>query len=360
MTTKKTIHNLEWAEFIVEEVFEEVESSPYSLDYNHIDKEYREKQEVSYVTRSALNNGVSNFIADMSEDGKPPIEGNCITIGLDTATVKYQTTSFYTGQNVHIVRDPNLNRYTALFIVPLLEQALEKFGWGGYSATLGRFRQTRFLLPAKDKKPDWAFMESYMKELEESVRPKKKVTVHKITDNRDLQDVKWGQFPIDELFTISSGVRLTKKNMKPGNRPFIGATDSNNGITNFVSNTNNSLDSNVLGVNYNGSVVENFYHPYEALFTDDVKRLHLRNYPDNKYVLLFFKTLILKQKPKYEYGYKFNGKRMSRQIISVPINDHGKPDYLFMEQYMMRMENKLMGKIGKKGAEKDENCVETA
>ena len=34
-----------------------------------------------------------------------------------------------------------------------------------------------------------------------------------------------------------------------------------NGITNFVSNSNDSLDSNVLGVNYNGSIVENFYHP---------------------------------------------------------------------------------------------------
>lgn len=296
MTTEKTIQNLKWAEFIVEDIFEEVESSPYSLDYNHIDKEFRENQEIAYVTRSALNNGISNFIADMSEFDKPPIEGNCITIGLDTATVKYQSTSFYTGQNIHIVRDSNLNRYTALFIVPLIEQALEKFGWGGYSATLGRFRKTRFLLPTKDNKPDWTFMEEYMKELEQRVYPKKEFVFHQITDNRSLQEVDWGQFPIDELFTISSGVRLTKKNMKPGKRPFIGATDSNNGITNFISNTNRSLDSNVLGVNYNGSVVENFYHPYEAIFSDDVKRLHLRNYTDNKYVLLFFKTLILKTK----------------------------------------------------------------
>lgn len=55
--------------------------------------------------------------------------------------------------------------------------------------------------------------------------------------------------------------------------PFIGAADSNNGITNFASNTNKLLDKNVLGVNYNGSVVENFYHPYECIFSDDVKRI---------------------------------------------------------------------------------------
>ena len=38
--------------------------------------------------------------------------------------------------------------------------------------------------------------------------------------------------------------------MVSGNIPFIGATDSNNGITEFIANKN-TLDKNVLGVNYN-------------------------------------------------------------------------------------------------------------
>ena len=60
--------------------------------------------------------------------------------------------------------------------------------------------------------------------------------------------------------------------MVEGERPFIGATEFNNGITTFVSNTNKSFDSNVLGVNYNVSVVKSFYHEYECIFSDDVKR----------------------------------------------------------------------------------------
>lgn len=131
-------------------------------------------------------------------------------------------------------------------------------------------------------------------------------------------------------------------NQKIGNRPFIGSTDSNNGITKFVSNTNESLDRNVLGVNYNGSVVENFYHPYEAVFSDDVKRLHLKNYDDNKFVYLFIKSAILQQKVKYQYGYKFNGERMKRQSIMLPINSEGEPDYVFMENYMKRKEMEML------------------
>lgn len=66
---------------------------------------------------------------------------------------------------------------------------------------------------------------------------------------------------------------MTKANQEIGLRYLrLGASDSDNGVTAFVSNKNKSLDANVLGVNYNGSVVENFYHPTKP-FSDDVKRL---------------------------------------------------------------------------------------
>ena len=91
---------------------------------------------------------------------------------------------------------------------------------------------------------------------------------------KQLNELKWKAFNLCDIFSISAGVRLTKSDMIEGARPFIGATDSNP-----------SLDKNVLGVNYNGSVVENFYHPYECIFSDDVKRLHLLHHEDNKYVL---------------------------------------------------------------------------
>lgn len=121
--------------------------------------------------------------------------------------------------------------------------------------------------------------------------------------------------------------------MDSGNIPFIGATDSNNGITGWIATVNSSFDRNVLGVNYNGSVVENFYHGYGCVFSDDVKRLHLKNHADNKFILLFVKTLILQQKVKYTYGYKFNGQRMERQKILLPVDERGYPDYAYMEQY---------------------------
>ncbi len=160
--------------------------------------------------------------------------------------------------------------------------------------------------------------------------------------NLTLDGRHWGKFAIGDLFSISSGKRLRKEDMTAGDKPFIGASDSNNGITEFVSNTNVSEDSNVLGVNYNGSIVENFYHPYECLFSDDVKRFKLKTYEGNKYVYLFLKQAILTQKNKYTYGYKFNETRMKRQIIQLPVDASGQPDYKFMENYVRQCEQKML------------------
>lgn len=155
--------------------------------------------------------------------------------------------------------------------------------------------------------------------------------------------VEWKEFFLDEICNIKSGVRLTKANMNEGKMPFIGATDSNNGITNFVSNTNKSLDKNVLGVNYNGSVVENFYHPYPCVFSDDVKRISFKDERGkNKYCYMFLKQMILQQKEKYRYAYKFNGDRMARQKIMMPVDEESKINYSTIEKYMRAKELKII------------------
>ena len=43
--------------------------------------------------------------------------------------------------------------------------------------------------------------------------------------------------------------------------------------------------------------------------------------------------VILQQKNKFMYAYKFNEQRMNRQTVKVPITPNGEPDYAFMENY---------------------------
>lgn len=165
----------------------------------------------------------------------------------------------------------------------------------------------------------------------------------KMNESFNLIDRHWKEFFLEDVVIINSGKRLTKADMKFGNMPFIGASEANNGITMFTSSSNESLDSNVLGVNYNGSVGFSFYHPYEALFSDDVKRVKwIDESHNNRYTLLFLSTVIRQQKDKYAYGYKFNAQRMKRQKVLLPITKENLLDWQFMEDYMKAKEQQIL------------------
>ena len=289
-----------------------------------------------YITSSALNNGIKYFVGN----NNGTLEANCISVNRNGSvgySFYHKYPALYSNDCRKLRLKKHNNEYVALFITNQIMQQKDKYN---YSIKMGtaRLKKQKIMLPVDEHGgPDYSFMEQYIKERERQLIQKYKNFIGENIQFEgvltDLKSVKWKVFYINKIFSISAGKRLTKADMDNGQIPFIGATDSNNGITNWIATPNSSFDKNVLGVNYNGSVVENFYHPYGCIFSDDVKRLHLREHADNKYILLFFKTVILQQKVKYTYGYKFNGQRMERQKILLPINERGDPDYEFMRQY---------------------------
>lgn len=534
--SKLKLTDVEWGEFFIggSNGLFDITSTKSGIDKNKLNIDVGL---IPYITRTDMQNGINMFITDKQNNRYNIDEGNVITIGLDTQTVFYQPTAFYTGQNIQVLRNNNLNKYTAMFIIPSIKIQMQKFNWGGNGATLGRLNRTRLILPINSQgKPNWQFMEDYIKQeqkqqaqkiidyyerklvelagdvlgldkvkwktfklgdifdlvtksskglnhleknisdgisyvgatnrnngvldfvkrkenliysgnaiafirngegsmgysvykkedfiasqditvgynqylneynakfittIADQVRGKynfgykrnqerlkretlvlpsdekgnpnfqymsdfvKKLELDKVQEvleyiyiyiyiyirmmtilEEKVCEISWKDFWIEDVCEIKSGVRLTKANQEIGLRPFVGASDSDNGVTAFVSNKNKSLDVNVLGVNYNGSVVENFYHPYEAIFSDDVKRLKWKDeIYGNKYTYLFLKQMILSQKIKYAYGYKFNGERMKRQKIMLPVTKTGLPDYDYMTSYMQKQELEQIFKI---------------
>lgn len=257
----------------------------------------------------------------------------------------YKGNDFIPSNNVSVIEKDTLDRYFGLFAVTLINKCSDRYSYG-YIRNDKRISREKILLPTTTQgNPDYALMEQFMRAKEQEKLEEYAKFAHKrLEELKDYKEVKplsakeWSEFFIDDIFIIKSGKRLTKAEMKKGDTPFIGASDSNNGITNFISNTNASIDKNILGVNYNGSVVENFYHPYKAIFSDDVKRLSFKNTDGNEFLYLFVKTIILKQKSKFQYAYKFNETRMIRQKILLPINSKNEPDYEYMGNYIKKIE----------------------
>lgn len=333
MESKFVLEDKIWSSFILEKEFIVNKGI-----YLHSSKIYKGK--TPYITAKAVENGVNLFINNNSLFSK-----DSITIEKVSLKAFYQPKAFYCSHDVSVISNNKLNKFNSLFITGIIIRNGVKYNYGR-QAQMNVVKREKILLPTiSEGSPDYEYMENYSKALFERKEKEYLTYIKKrleelknVKQPIPLEDKEWKTFFIENKFRIKSGRRLVKSEMKVGKIPFIGASDSNNGITMFIDNDNTSKDKNVLGVNYNGSVVENFYHPYTALFSDDVKRISFSEIEGNKYQYLFIKTLILQQKSKYEYGYKFNGERMKRQKIILPINSAGEPDYDYMEQYMQYKE----------------------
>lgn len=150
-----------WRTFNLAEVFS-IRATSSGIDKNKI---ISGEKIFPYISRTDRNNGVQDFICEQPNYKRD--EGNCITVGLDTQTAFYQPTTFYTGQNIQILRNDNLNFYVAQFVLPLLKKTLSIFSWGGNGATLTRLRRSKIQLPVNDEgAPDFEYMEAYAKNLE--------------------------------------------------------------------------------------------------------------------------------------------------------------------------------------------------
>lgn len=329
--------DVEWKEFRIRDIFEVKTVKGKVVTSYKIG-------EIPYITTSSLNNGLNNFI-DTNEDIS---DENCISIEPIGGKAFYHDYKFVgrggAGSAINILYNDNLDNYTGLFISQLIEKSSKTKASYGVQLNGNRLKNLKFLLPVdQNGTPHWDYMRLFMQKIEKENIEKSLEYIYRITnvlkDKYELSTTQWNEYFIEEICEIKSGVRLTKNNQIDGLIPFVGSIDSNNGITNFIKNVNNSLDENILGVNYNGSVVETFYHSYNSVFSDDVKRVCFKEkHYNNEYTLLFLKQMIIQQKEKYQYGYKFNGKRMSRQKIMLPSTTDGTPNYDFMEKYMIIQE----------------------
>lgn len=151
-----------WKEYIIDDDTDEslfsVEGSKSIVKYEV--KEYGEGN-YPYVVTSSENNGVEGMYDYYTEDG------NVLTI--DSATIGscfYQELKFSASDHVEklIPRYENFNKYIGLFISTVINLEQARYGYGRKFAQK-RIKPTTIKLPSKNGKPDYEFMEKFIKSL---------------------------------------------------------------------------------------------------------------------------------------------------------------------------------------------------
>lgn len=327
---KNNCNKGEWKEFSLDDkTYFDLKSSKSVL--NSKDIIYDEECMYPYVTRSNEKNGIQSFIPKQQVD---IVKGNVIIIGLDTQTVFYQRSSFYTGQNVQILESQYMDELVGLFLVVAITKQLKSLNWGGNGATLSRLKKKSILLPSlDDDTPDWDYMREFMQH--KIVVKRKNIQVNQeviINNHMGLLECNWGEFKIGDLFDVEKGEYMPQKNMiLDGNTPFISAKKEKNGIRNFVGNKPLFKGNKITIEKVN---LKSHYQPADFYCSHDVSVLKSEKL--NEEVGLFISTMINRQSSKYSYGKQAQLEVVKREKVLLPITKDNQPDYEYMETFIKR------------------------
>lgn len=298
---------------------------------------------VPFVASGSVNNGVMKCCKPLENEKLD--KAGCITVSPVDGSAFYQPYPFLgrggAGSSVLMLYTDNINLYSGQFIAKMISNTCACKYTYGHMGNKDGIRRERIMLPIdEDNKPDYQFMEDYVKELMSKKREqyldycKEQLKFFGGGDNLiPLADKQWNAFFIVDIFdVVQRGKRLKTADHLAGEIPYVSSSSLNNGVDDFVSNDNGVRRfSNCLSLANSGSVGSSFYEPFEFVASDHIT--HLKNKGFNKYHYLFLATMTSRLSQKYNFNREINDKRIAREIIFLPITDNGTPDYTYMEKY---------------------------
>lgn len=299
---------------------------------------------VNYITTSGFNNGITNTCEEATH------QGNCITVASDGAMGAsfYQEEAFTTSNIVSTLTPlPHtpLNKYNALFLCAIIFGKRAEFGWLGFKMSVDRVRNLRVKLPTTpDGAPDWAYMESYMANLETKVAESLTLLqAAKDAEKKKVDTREWGEFRVGELFAQERGKEKAPKQNEPGDCPLIQETNNNNGFDRMVVPTKVIKGNSItVSINYAQNV---FYQADD--FCASVNIAVLRNNHLNRYNSQFVCSVLRNAHQKFDYTSKISKELLNKEMIMLPVDKTGQPDWAYMEEYMRKMEERVKVMMGK-------------
>lgn len=316
------------------------------------------------------NNGVTGYytieeIESSSKTGKLPnhkIEDKmfpgraiCITNNGSVGYAYYQAKSFTCSHDVNPIYKigGDFNEYTGLFVATVIMH--ERYRWGyGRKWRPSRMVKSKIKLPIKknsdgtpyfdDTKkysdegyiPDWTFMEQYILSMKCTHLKTRNIEKNKIL----LPYIeKWGMFKLEDLFEeIYKSTAYVKaefevsKTWRSHMVRFISRTEKNNGCDCYILNDDDMEIEEPNAIIIGDTTATTFYQEEQFITGDHIVVCRAKWL--NKYTGLFVKTIIDKEKYRYNYGRAFKMDLIKKTEILLPKTDNGKPDWILIENYM--------------------------
>ena len=265
------------------------------------------------------------------------------SLGLLQMDFFYREKPWYAGQFVRkVISKINIPKKCILFFSVLLNSKK-----GELLSVLVRdvdktFKDQKISLPTKNGKIDFAFMESFIAELEaeriaelEAYLSAAGLKNYELTPTeeqavRDFEagNIEWGEYNLKNLFgNATRGKRLKSDDRVQGGLPFVTAGESNTGISGFIGNDVDIYQKNTITVDMFGSAK---YRNYDYGGDDHIAVIHSEKLPPKS--AMFVTSAVHKSSytGEFHYGRNFYAKDADNLNIKLPL-ENGRPDYEYME-----------------------------
>ena len=144
---------------------------------------------------------------------------------------------------------------------------------------------------------------------------------------------------IYDIFNHSRGKRQIAESRAKGNIAYYSASNSNNGLTDFISTPKFIVNTEAIIYTTFGDA----YYVNSNFSTSDEITI-LTSPKLNKYNALFICCSIQQNKSKYSFGRKAFSNKIEKDKILLPVDKNNNLDWNFMDNYIKELENNKIKK----------------
>lgn len=316
------------------------------------------------ITVTGSNNGIFGFydycgknIADYR------VFNNFVSVSF-LGTVFYQEGDATLDMKVHCLKPKGitLNKYTGRFLVGAIRASLRESTYSDQISSSILPEMSIKLPSTLDGAPDWAYMESYMANIETKVT--KSLTLLQAAKDAEKKKVdtrEWGEFRVGELFEVKISKSVDKGGLEfaeDGEYDFIGRTPLNNGIQGklnklkFEANQEGTYSIAQIGMHV-CQYRERKWYASQNLFV--LTPFAEKSHKANKFIATVITRYLDCAYGEDTYATYPTAKTLPHLKIKLPVDKTGQPDWAYMEEYMRKVEEKAKNVLNH--FEKDRNGV---
>ena len=342
-----------WGEFVAKDLF-----GPSKLGKYHNPSTLHESDDgYEFICASVRNNGINHAMPKVDGENLSLTPPNIIAWGKQSPFFTYHENPCVTSQGMYFIEIDNLTRNQINFVIAVLNKLTR--GYNYTNCLIGKkFDDLSIPLPLKpgtdevnytEDDIDWAFMESYIHELDAYLK-ETGLDDYRLTDaEREVleREPVFKEFEVGELFDgVSGDTDIKKVHLDGDGYPVITAGVDNLGVAGYSSVTAKILPANTLTVDMFGNC---YFRPFEYKMVTHARvfSLSLKNGHLTPETGLFICTMLKWLSTKYNYSNMCSYNKIKNETIQLPVKSGTDDDidWDYMASYVRTMEKQVIADV---------------